>query len=82
MYRGPHDRVYGDNRNAGVVRMGRTSRHVPGRPAASAVDGWIHGSALADLALELASWLDTHAAQKPRTAADLDEASQSTCTQR
>jgi hypothetical protein len=35
--------------------------------------------ALADLSIEFASWLDTHAAQKPRTAADLDEASQSTC---
>jgi hypothetical protein len=35
--------------------------------------------ALADLAIEFASWLDTHAAQKPRTAADLDEASQSSC---
>ena len=35
--------------------------------------------ALADLSIEFASWLDTHAAQKPRTAADLDDASQSTC---
>src|SRR6476469_7924997 len=35
--------------------------------------------ALADLAIEFASWLDTHAAQKPRTAADLDEASQASC---
>jgi hypothetical protein len=35
--------------------------------------------ALADLAIEFASWLDTHAAEKPRTAADLDEASQSSC---
>ena len=35
--------------------------------------------ALADLTTEFASWLDTHSAQKPRTAADLDEASQSAC---
>jgi hypothetical protein len=35
--------------------------------------------ALADLAIEFASWLDTHAAQKPRTAADLDEVTQSSC---
>ena len=35
--------------------------------------------ALADLTIEFASWLDTHTAQKPRTAADLDEASQSSC---
>jgi len=35
--------------------------------------------ALADLAIEFSSWLDTHAAQKPRTAADLDEASQASC---
>jgi hypothetical protein len=35
--------------------------------------------ALADLAIEFASWLDTHAAEKPRTAADLDEATQASC---
>ena len=35
--------------------------------------------ALADLAIEFSSWLDTHAAQKPRTAADLDEVSQASC---
>ncbi len=35
--------------------------------------------AVADLSIEFASWLDSHAAQKPRTAADLDEASQSSC---
>ena len=35
--------------------------------------------ALADLAIEFASWLDTHQSEKPRTAADLDEASTGTC---
>jgi membrane-bound lytic murein transglycosylase B len=43
-----------------------------------AKDGSAAG-ALADLAIEFASWLDTHPTQKPRTAADLDEASQSSC---
>ncbi|WP_223694127.1 hypothetical protein [Leifsonia poae] len=35
--------------------------------------------ALADLSIEFASWLDTHAEQKPRTAADLDDASRTSC---
>jgi hypothetical protein len=35
--------------------------------------------ALADLAIEFAGWLDTHKSEKPRTAADLDEASTSAC---
>ena len=35
--------------------------------------------ALADLAIEFSSWLDTHKSEKPRTAADLDDASTKTC---
>ena len=35
--------------------------------------------ALAQFAGDFGAWLDTHAAQKPRTAADLDSASEPTC---
>lgn len=35
--------------------------------------------ALADLAIELATWIGDHPEQKPRTSADLDDASQKTC---
>jgi hypothetical protein len=38
-----------------------------------------NAGALADLAISFSSWLDSHAAQKPRTAADLDEVSQASC---
>ena len=37
--------------------------------------------ATADFAIEFASWLDDHPTQKPRTASDLDDASQKTCAQ-
>jgi hypothetical protein len=33
----------------------------------------------ADLTIELATWIGDHSAQKPRTASDLDDASQGTC---
>lgn len=35
--------------------------------------------AKADFAIELANWIGNHPTQKPRTAADLDDASQKTC---
>ncbi len=38
-----------------------------------------HAGALADLAIEFAGWLDRHRAEKPRTAADLDEISSGSC---
>lgn len=50
------------------------SRESPRLKAAGSTAG-----ALADLAIEFASWLDTHQAEKPRTAADLDEASSGSC---
>lgn len=33
----------------------------------------------ADFAIDLANWIDAHPPEKPRTAADLDDASQGTC---
>lgn len=43
-------------------------------------DGSIPGpSSVADFGLQLANWIDTHRDQKPRTAADLDVASERTC---
>jgi len=35
--------------------------------------------ATADFAIEFANWIDDHPTQKPRTASDLDDASQKTC---
>lgn len=43
-----------------------------------AADGSAPG-AEADFAIELANWIGEHPAQKPRTAKDLDDASQQTC---
>jgi hypothetical protein len=43
-------------------------------------DGSAEG-AFADLTIELASWIEAHPEQKPRTAEDLDDASSAACPQ-